>query len=118
MTDVQRPWPRTTLAPTVVVARACHGIKEQSVKVSVDRVEASKAAAFVAVGIVVQDGMATVDPLAPQAVGDSMVAPLGREEMPVGVANEVQLDQDGNKVLVEDEDSEITEQARNLKTLN
>ena len=47
-----------------------------------------------------------------------MVPPLGREGMPKGVVQEVQLDQDGNEVLEVDEDSEITEQARNLKTLN
>ena len=47
-----------------------------------------------------------------------MVPPLDREETPKGVVQEVQLDEDGNKVPEEDEDDEITGQARNLKTLN
>ena len=38
--------------------------------------------------------------------------------MPEGVAQEVQLNQDVNEVPEEDKDGEITEQARNLKTLN
>jgi hypothetical protein len=44
-----------------------------------------------------------------------MAPPLGREEMPEGVVLEVQLDQDGIEVLEEDEDGEITEQARSEK---
>ena len=47
-----------------------------------------------------------------------MVPPLGREGTPKGVVQEVQLDEDGNEVPEVDEDGEITEQARNLKTLN
>ena len=44
--------------------------------------------------------------------------PLGREETPEGVVQEVQLDQDGNEVSEEDEDGEITEQVKDLKKLD
>ena len=47
-----------------------------------------------------------------------MVPPLSREETPEGVAQEVHLDQDGNKVTEEDEDGKITEQAKDLKKLD
>ena len=47
-----------------------------------------------------------------------MVPPLGRQETPKGVVQEVQLDQDKNEVPEEDEDDDITEQARNLMMLN
>jgi hypothetical protein len=42
-------------------------------------------------------------------VGDSTVPPLGQEETPKRVVQEVQLDQDGNEVLEEDKDGEITD---------
>ena len=51
-------------------------------------------------------------------VGDNTVPPLGREEMPEGMVQEVQLDQDRNEVSEKDKDSEITEQGRNMKMLN
>ena len=51
-------------------------------------------------------------------MGDSTVPPLDREDMPEGVVQEVQLDQDRNEAPEVDKDGEITEQARNLKTLN
>lgn len=38
-----------------------------------------------------------------------MVPPLGREEVPKGVVQEAQLDQDGNEVPKEDEYGEINE---------
>ena len=48
---------------------------------------------------------------------DNTVVPGGREKMPEGDVKEVKIDQNGNEVK-EDEDDEITEQERNLKTLN
>ena len=44
--------------------------------------------------------------------------PLGREETPKGEVLEGQIDQDGNEVPEEDEDDEITEQARDLRKLD
>ena len=44
--------------------------------------------------------------------------PRGRDETPEGIAQEVELDQDGNEVVEEDEDGEITEQARDLRKLD
>ena len=47
-----------------------------------------------------------------------MVPPLSQEEMPKGVVQEVQIDQDGDEVPEEDEDDEITKQARDLRKLD
>jgi hypothetical protein len=43
---------------------------------------------------------------------------LGQEETPEGAVQEVQIGQDKNKVQEEDEDGEITEQARDLRRLD
>ena len=48
---------------------------------------------------------------------DNTAAPRGREQTPEGDVQEVEIDQNGDEVK-EDEDGKITEQARNLKTLN
>jgi len=48
---------------------------------------------------------------------DNTATPGEREQMPKGNVEEVEIDQNGDEVK-EDEDGEITEQARNLKTLN
>jgi hypothetical protein len=83
--------------------------KNKALKPPADRAKASKATAFAATEIATRDGTVTTESLASQAVGDSMVPPLGREEMPEGVVQEAQLDQDGNEVPKEDEDGEINE---------
>ena len=48
---------------------------------------------------------------------DNTVALGGREQTPEDDVKEVEIDQNVDEVE-EDEDGEITEQARNLKTLN
>ena len=48
---------------------------------------------------------------------DNTAALGGREQTPEGDVEEVEIDQNSDEVE-EDEDGEITEQARNLKTLN
>jgi hypothetical protein len=48
---------------------------------------------------------------------DNTAALGGREQTPEGDVQEVEIDQNFDEVK-EDEDGEITEQARNLKTLN
>ena len=48
---------------------------------------------------------------------DNTAALGGREQTPEDDVKEVEIDQNGDEVK-EDEDGEITEQARNLKTLN
>jgi hypothetical protein len=83
--------------------------KNKAPKPPADRAEASKAVAFAAAETAAREGTATAEPLAPQAVGDSTVPPLGREEKPEGVVQEVQLDQNKNEVPEEDEDDEISE---------
>ena len=47
-----------------------------------------------------------------------MVPPLDREEMADGIFQEVLIDQDGNEVPEEDEDNEITKQARDMRKLD
>ena len=38
--------------------------------------------------------------------------------MPKGIAQEIELDQDGNEIVEEDKDGEITEHARELRKLD
>jgi hypothetical protein len=80
--------------------------KDKAPKAPADKAEASKV--FKAAGTTASDGMAALEPPAPQAVVDNKAPPLGREETPEVVVHEVQLDQDRIKVP-EDEDGEITE---------
>jgi len=63
--------------------------KNKALKLPADRAEASKEAAFAAAGTVVQDSAATMEPPAPQEVGDNTVPPLGREETLEGAVQEV-----------------------------
>ena len=48
---------------------------------------------------------------------DNTATPRGREQMPEGDVEEVETNQNSDEVE-EDEDGEITKQAKNLKTLN
>jgi len=71
--------------------------------------------------IAARDGAAaaaTVEPPTSQAAGDKTVPPLSREEMLERIFLNVLIDQDGNEVPEEDKDSEITEQARDLRKLD
>jgi hypothetical protein len=59
-----------------------------------------------------------VGPSAAIAVATEVEAALGvREQTPKSDIEEVEIDQNGDEIE-EDEDGKITEQARNLKTLN
>jgi hypothetical protein len=59
-----------------------------------------------------------VDLIVPQLHGDDTVPPCDREEMPEGIAQDVQLDQGRNEIVDEDEDGEITKPARDLRKLD
>ena len=62
------------------------------------------------------DAATATEPPMPRPQMDNTTASGGREQMPKGDVKEVEIDQNGDEVE-EDEDGEITEQARNLKTL-
>ena len=63
------------------------------------------------------DAAAATEPPVPQSQMDNTIVHGGREQMSEGDTQEVKINQNGDEVE-EDEDGEITEQARNLKTLN
>ena len=92
--------------------------KHKAPKPPADKAEASKAVAFAAAETATRDGTATTESPAAQVVQDNTVPPLGREEALEGVVQEVQVNQDGNEAPKEDEDGEITEQAKDLKKLD
>jgi hypothetical protein len=59
--------------------------KNKAPKAPADKVEASKAATFIAARTAARDGATAMEPPAPQAVGDSTTPPLGQEETSEGV---------------------------------
>jgi hypothetical protein len=60
----------------------------------------------------------TTEPSTPQPQMDNTASPGGREQTPEeGDVQEVEIDQNDDEIE-EDKDDEITEQARNLKTLS
>jgi hypothetical protein len=93
----------------------------KKLKTSTDRAELSAAAAVTAALNVatLNDAAATMttEPPASQLQPEGAVATRSREETPEGDIEEVELDQNGKEVE-EDEDSEITEQAKDLKRLD
>lgn len=98
-----------------------HATKGRWSETTADRAELSTAAATAAAEAAPQcgaTGAAPVDLTAPQLHGDDTVLPCSREETPEGIAQDVQLDQDGNETVDEDEDGEITEPARDLRKLD
>jgi hypothetical protein len=88
-------------------------------KISTDRAEPSTAAAIIAAADAIARGntAATTEPPRPQPEPDGAAATRGREETPEGDIEEVELDQNG-KEIEDDEDDEITEQAKDLKRLD
>ena len=95
--------------------------KNKAPKPSADRPKPSKEATIAAAETATRDGAAaaaTVEPPTSQAAGDKTVPPLSREEMLERIFLNVPIDQDGNEVPEEDKDSEITEQARDLRKLD
>ena len=90
-------------------------------KIPTDRVEPSvvAAAAAATAETATRSGAAaaaTAEPSTPNPQPDGAATTQTHQETPEGVAEEIQLNQDGNEIE-EDEDGEITDQARELRRL-
>ena len=92
-------------------------------KNKVSKLPADKAGASKVAGVVVALADSDVAPALQEpdaARADGAVSPRGCEETPEGGIQEIPLDKNSNEIQEEEEevDGEITEQARNLKTLS
>jgi hypothetical protein len=92
--------------------------KNKAPKPPADKVGASKITDVV-IALMDNDVAPTLEePTATRSRDGGTTSPHNHEGTLDGDVQDVPLDQDNNEIIEEDEDGEITEQARNLKTLN